>query len=160
MLLTCKWTPIVVVVLLIGCAAPQPIEPAKPTSTAPVAPKPIPTMPESRPAEPEPAVAMEPSASEKKLAVALTNFERGAYGVAMRQLSPLSNDTSLDVPKRLQAIKMLAFTQCLSRAVIACRNSFERAFKLDPTFSLAPAEQGHPAWGPQYELARKNLKIE
>lgn len=161
-----KWTPIIVVGLLIGCATPPSTEPAKPTVTATVAQKPAPApatapapvMQTPRPAQPAPAAAVEPSTSEKNLVIALASFERGAYAVAMRQLSPLTNDTSLDVPKRLRAIKALAFSQCLTRAVIACRNTFERAFKLDPAFSLAPAEQGHPVWGPQFELARKNLK--
>lgn len=145
----------VVGLLLIGCAAPKPV--------APVISAPAPVVQEPPAKEIEPPVVVtapvEPTASEMELAIALTSFERGAYAVALRQLSPLSNDLSLNVPDRLRAIKALAFSQCLTRAVVACRITFERAFKLDPAFSLEPAEQGHPVWGPQFELARKNLKI-
>jgi hypothetical protein len=105
------------------------------------------------------AAPAELPASEKSLAAGLASFERGEYVAAMRQLSPLTTDTSLDIPNRLRALKSLAFSQCLTGAVVACRGTFERAFKLDPKFDLAPAEQGHPVWGPQFDRARKNLKI-
>jgi hypothetical protein len=100
-------------------------------------------------------VPREPTASEKKLASALSTFERGEYALAIRQLAPLTTDPVLDVPNRLTALKFMAFSQCLTRAVTACRKSFELAFRLDGKFDLAPAERGHPVWGPQFELARK-----
>jgi hypothetical protein len=93
------------------------------------------------------------------LAAGLASYERGEYVAAMRLLSPLTNDATLDITSRLLALKSLAFSQCLTRAVVACRGTFERAFKLDPKFDLAPAEQGHPVWGPQFEIARKKMKI-
>jgi hypothetical protein len=101
---------------------------------------------------------VEPSASEKNLALALTSFDRGEYSLAMKQLKPLTTDPALDSPDRLKAIKSLAFAQCLTRAVLACRKTFEMAFQLDPDFDLAPAEQGHPVWGPQFLHARQNMK--
>ena len=104
-------------------------------------------------------VAPELTAAEKGLASGLASFDRGEYVAAMRLLTPLTNDQSLNLPSRLKALKTLAFSQCLTGAVVACRGTFERAFKLDPKFDLAPAEQGHPVWGPQFDRARKNLKI-
>lgn len=101
----------------------------------------------------------EPTLSEKNLAAAVTTFERGDYTKAMRMLSPLTTDANLALAGRLKAMKTLAFSQCLTGSVVACRITFERAFKLDTKFDLAPAEQGHPVWGPQFERARKNLKI-
>jgi len=118
---------------------PMPVEPT--VQAAPV---------ESAPAE--------PSVSEKNLVIAMTSFERGEYTKSMRLLSPLTTDVGLATNARLKAMKTLAFSQCLTGAVVACRGTFERAFKLDSKFDLAPAEQGHPVWGPQFERARKNTK--
>jgi hypothetical protein len=151
--------------LLIGCATPPNYGAAgsKTGSTPAVVhesesrPAPTSSMPAQAPV-PSVVAPAEPPASEKSLAAGLASFERGEYVAAMRQLSPLTTDTSLDIPNRLRALKSLAFSQCLTGAVVACRGTFERAFKLDPKFDLAPAEQGHPVWGPQFDRARKNLK--
>ena len=109
------------------------------------------------PAQPPPAppVAREPSASEKALTAALETFDRGDYPAAIRQLTPLSSDATLDKESQLRALRSLAFAQCLTRALVPCRQTFERAFRLDNRFDLAPAERGHPIWGPQFERARK-----
>lgn len=136
-----------------GCAAP-PVEPAPIVVVA----KPAPPKPEVKPVIPEPVAPpapKEPSASEKALAAALATYERGDYAAAIRQLTPLTTDDSLDQPNQLQALKSLAFSECLSRKITACRKTFERAFRLDSQFDLAPAEQGHPVWGPQFVRARK-----
>ena len=152
---------IVTSAVLAGCATPYPAEPKPSTPPVNVIPPPAPVEPvlPEPPPPPPVAVPVEPPLSEKNLAIALASYERGDYAGAMKQLSPLTTDTALDKPDRLKAIKSLAFAQCLTRAVVACRKSFERAFQLDPKFSLAPAEQGHPVWGPQFDLARKNMKI-
>lgn len=150
--------PLIVLVLVCalgfaGCAAP----PAESASTVVVA-KPAPPKVEPKPVIPEPVAPpapKEPSASEKALAVALSTYERGDYGAAIRQLTPLTTDGSLDQANQLQALKLLAFSECLSRKITACRKTFERAFRLDHQFDLAPAEKGHPVWGPQFERARK-----
>ena len=138
-----------------GCAAPpsssgtpspqQPQRPASPT-VEPRTPTPSP---------PPPPVLREPTAAEKSLAAALETFDRGDYPAAIRQLTPLSSDAALDKESQLRALRSLAFAQCLTRAVTACRQTFERAFRLDSRFDLAPAERGHPIWGPQFERARK-----
>ena len=144
-----------------GCAtAPAPYkQPAAAPAQAP-APQP-PVVPVVTPPPPPPpvVVAPEPSPSEKNLADAVASFERGEYTSAMKQLSPLTTDPALNIPGQLKALKTLAFSQCLTRAVVACRKTFELAFKLDPGFDLAAAEQGHPVWGPQFLSARKNIKI-
>ena len=145
-------------VFLAGCATTDQVKPKlgyPPVDTS-VKPPPI------EPALPEPpavVVPAEPSASEKNLTIALVSYERGEYNLAMKQLSPLTTDTSLDKSGRIKAIKTLAFAQCLARAVVACRKSFEKAFQLDAQFDLAPAEQGHPVWGPQFERARKAMQV-
>ncbi len=144
-----------------GCATPPDAykQPAPKPVQQPVV-VPVPTESPVPPPPPPPVeVAPEPSPSEKSLAEAMASFERGDYSTAMKQLSPLTTDQALDTAGQLKALKTLAFSQCLTRAVVSCRKTFERAFKLDPSFDLAVAEQGHPVWGPQFLSARKNMKI-
>ncbi|MBP8286123.1 MAG: TssQ family T6SS-associated lipoprotein [Rhodoferax sp.] len=149
------------VFVVAGCAtAPDAYkQPAPKPVQQPVAVPVVPEPPAPPPPPPPVEVAPEPSPSEKSLAEAVASFERGEYSTAMKQLSPLTTDQALDTAGQLKALKTLAFSQCLTRAVVSCRKTFERAFKLDPNFDLAAAEQGHPVWGPQFLNARKNLKI-
>jgi len=139
-------------VLVAGCAAP-PASNDPQAAPPPSSPRPAETKPQAPP--PAPPVAREPSASEKALAAALETFDRGDYQAAIRQLTPLSGDATLDKENQLRALRSLAFSQCLTRALVPCRQTFERAFRLDSRFDLAPAERGHPIWGPQFERARK-----
>lgn len=144
---------------VVGCAtAPAPYKQPDPVPAPTPASVPV-AAPKAPPAPPPPpvVVAPEPSPSEKSLDEALASFERGDYPSAMKQLSPLTTDSALDTSKQLKALKTLAFSQCLTKAVVACRKTFERAFVLDPAFDLAATEQGHPVWGPQFLRARKNI---
>lgn len=143
------------VLALAGCAAPGPADSAPPVVvTAPPQPKVDPKPVVTEPVVP-PVVPKEPSPSEKALTAAIATFDRGEYAAAIRQLTPLTTDASLDHANQLLALKSLAFSECLSRKITACRKTFERAFRLDHQFDLAPAEKGHPVWGPQFERARK-----
>lgn len=58
------------------------------------------------------------------------------------------------------ARKHLAFIACVTKRTSVCRAEFRKAFEADPGFALAPAEAGHPMWGPvfksvQAEVAKK-----
>jgi hypothetical protein len=149
--------------LLSGCAAPPAANnqgsAASPTygaaSSGAAQPAAAAPAPASAAAPKQAVVPVEPSASEKQLATALATYDRGEYAAAIRLLAPLTTDSAQDLTGQLQALKTLAFSQCLTNALTACRQSFERAFKLDPKFDLAPAERGHPVWGPQFERAKK-----
>lgn len=123
-----------------------PAPPTEPPPPAAVAPAPV---------APIPAPPPEPSAAEVAVNTGVAAYERGEFAQAIRILTPLGNDTSLSVGQRLRALKTLAFAQCVSGATTACRNSFERAFRLDASFDLARTEHGHPVWGPQFERARR-----
>ncbi len=131
---------------------PPPAQPTRPP-TPPAEPPPPPIA--VAPAPVVPAPPPEPSAAEVALNTGVAAYERGEFAQAIRILTPLGNDTSLSVGQRLRALKTLAFAQCVSGATTACRNSFERAFRLDATFDLARTEHGHPVWGPQFERARR-----
>ena len=124
---------------------------ANPPPAAVVAPTPAPP--------PEPVV-VEPSPSERQLAAGQAAFDRGEYAAAIRLLQPLSKESTLDTAAQLHALKTLAFAQCLTNATKNCRDSFVQAFRLDAEFELAPAERGHPVWGPQFDRARRIVQAE
>jgi len=48
------------------------------------------------------------------------------------------------------AYKYIAFISCAFNRLAECEASFERAFAVDPGFSLSDKEIGHPVWGPIY----------
>jgi hypothetical protein len=43
---------------------------------------------------------------------------------------------------------------------VLCRDEFRKAFEIYPEFALAPAEEGHPIWGPVYRNVRTQLIAE
>jgi hypothetical protein len=142
--------------LISGCAAPTANNQSAASATTHGAALPAVTPLSATPAAPrQAALPIEPSPSEKQLATALGTYERGEYSAAIRLLTPLTMDNAQDLASKLLVFKTLAFSQCLTNALTACRRSFEQAFKLDPNFDLAPAEGGHPVWGPQFERAKK-----
>jgi hypothetical protein len=50
--------------------------------------------------------------------------------------------------QRANAHKHLAFIHCSWNQERECRDEFRKALAVDPTLELAPAEAGHPVWGP------------
>lgn len=144
--------------LLAACATPPPVKsnPAPPPPPPPVAVDPRPVAPVPAPA-PTPPPAVDASANERALATAVEAYDRGDYAQAVRLLVPLSNESTLDGDRQLRALKTLAFSQCSTNAVTACRATFERAFRADAKFDLSAAERGHPIWGPQFLRARKTV---
>lgn len=144
---------VVISALLAACASTPPATvnhpaPPPPPPPAPVAPSPTAPITQSVP-------AVDTAVSERALAAGIGAYDRGDFGGAIKLLAPLSTDGSLDPGQQLRALKTLAFSQCSTGAVTACRQTFERAFKADSSFDLAAAERGHPIWGPQFERARR-----
>lgn len=78
------------------------------------------------------------------------NYEEGNYQVAKRRLQ-FALEEGLRRPDRVQAHKYLAFIACVSSQQLTCREEFAIALELDPNFELAPAEAGHPIWGPMFK---------
>ncbi|MEO7252857.1 MAG: TssQ family T6SS-associated lipoprotein [Casimicrobium sp.] len=147
---------LVIPTLLAACATTPPPPPVNyPAPPPPVAVAPRPPAPVVPAPTPPPPPAVDVSANETALSTAIEAYDRGDYALATRLLTPLSNDATLSVEQHLRALKTLAFSQCSTNAITACRGTFERAFRVDPTFDLSPAERGHPYWGPQFIRARK-----
>ncbi len=147
----------VLALLVSACATPPPAPvsypaptPRPPAVVVPPVAAPVPT-----PAPPVVAPAIDVGAGERALVAAIETYDRGEFASAIRQLTPMATDGSLDPAQLLRALKVLAFSQCSTNAVTACRQTFERALKADPTFDLVAAERGHPIWGAQFIRARR-----
>ena len=55
---------------------------------------------------------------------------------------------------RLEALKYIAFSYCVTQHAADCRHAFDTALAIDPDFALGKGEGGHPMWGPVFEQAK------
>ena len=80
-------------------------------------------------------------------------YNKGDFNNAIKRLaaSEISNGSK---PGQLSALKYTAFSYCVTNRATLCRQSFEKAFKLDPSFDLAAGEHGHPLWGKVFQRAK------
>jgi hypothetical protein len=103
---------------------------------------------------PEPEAPPDPTGQARKdLEDAQGVYTEGRYDEAVRLLGPLAADTSLPVSLRMSAMKFMAFSQCALNRVRPCRQQFDAALELDPSFQLTEAEKGHPVWGREFRNA-------
>jgi Tfp pilus assembly protein PilF len=79
--------------------------------------------------------------------VGLKQYEAGDFEQSAKNLQ---GAISLGLPEkeRADAHKHLAFIHCSSNRERQCRDEFRKALAVDPSLELAPAEAGHPVWGP------------
>ena len=77
-----------------------------------------------------------------------------AAGRDPRLAGPFPLDAGLRDSDRVIAYKHLAFINCAEGRERLCREHFIRALTLDPRMELAPAEAGHPVWGPVYRAVK------
>ena len=99
-----------------------------------------------------------PSSGERLLAKGITSYEEGQYNSAEKSLQAAINAGLQLKSDRAKAHKYLAFIACGSDNTKKCQDEFRRAFEADPTFTLDPAEAGHPVWGPIYRQVRDQMK--
>jgi hypothetical protein len=85
-------------------------------------------------------------------------YNEGDYNGAIKRLAArdVSNGS---VPTRLAALKYTAFSYCLTSRPGPCRQTFDKALRIDPSFDLAPGEHGHPLWGPVYTKAKQAAQM-
>ena len=125
--------------------APKPVEPepAPPVVQAPVEPvKPV-----------DPVVI-----KEQELVEAIQLYVDGRYEDAITALTPLSTAQELPMSSQVKALKYIAFSHCVEGRRKPCRQHFDMALALDPTFQLTEAEKGHPIWGREFNNARAALR--
>jgi len=151
---------VITAALIAGCAAAPPAlqrEPEK-SPAVPAAATPALTIAAPSPPAAAPAPAPPPdttAAAKRDLAEGIELYDRGDYGAAISKLGNSSEISTAGNEIQITALKYMAFSFCLTRRQTLCRAQFEKAFKLDPAFDLAPAERGHPLWGPSFERVKK-----
>ena len=125
--------------------------------TTPDAPKQVsPVGPAVQPAQPpEPVKPIDPVAQkEQALAEALGIYAEGRYDDAVVWLTPLVAAPELPLSSQVKIQKFMAFSHCAMNRLRQCRQHFDNALELDPTFQLTEAEKGHPLWGREFINAR------
>ncbi|MBC8023685.1 MAG: TssQ family T6SS-associated lipoprotein [Burkholderiales bacterium] len=96
----------------------------------------------------------------QQLADGVKQYEAGDYDNAVKNLTASLEHGLLSKADQSRARKYLAFSHCVSNREVHCRDEFRKAFEIYPDFVLAPAEDGHPIWGPIYRNVRTQLVAE
>lgn len=91
--------------------------------------------------------------AEPVLQAGLRLYENGAYAESAKSLQA-AIDQGLGSKDRARAHKYLAFIHCASSREQLCRDEFRKALADDPSLDLAPAEAGHPIWGPIFRAVK------
>lgn len=94
-----------------------------------------------------------PNKGQAALAAGLKLYEEGRYAESLKNLQSAIGQ-GLDDRDRLNAHKHVAFIHCASNRERACRDEFRKALRIDPGMDLAPAEAGHPVWGPVFRSVK------
>ena len=92
----------------------------------------------------------QPNKGAATLSAGLKQFEDGAYADASKNLHSAIEQGLAD-RDRANAHKHLAFIDCAAGRERQCRDQFRIALAIDPGLELAPAEAGHPVWGPIFK---------
>ncbi len=107
--------------------------------------------------QPNRPAAPAPNRDDVALREGIALYDKGDYDGAIRRLN--GNDMNgAGQRERLTSLKYTAFSYCVTGRQTLCRQTFDRAFKLDPSFDLGPGEHGHPQWGPVFAQAKQAVK--
>jgi Flp pilus assembly protein TadD len=121
-----------------GAAAKTPSSPTHTDSAAPAA-----------------AATNAPAPAQSGLKEGIALYNNGDYNDAIKRLAA-ADVTGGSKATQLEALKYTAFSYCLTSRQTLCRQQFEKALKLDPSFDLEVGEHGHPLWGPVFTKAKKS----
>jgi Tfp pilus assembly protein PilF len=80
-------------------------------------------------------------------------YDDGQHLAAAKSLQN-ALDLGLSDRQRADAHKYLAFIHCSTGRTGPCRDEFRQALSADGELSLAPAEAGHPVWGPIFKSVK------
>ena len=80
-------------------------------------------------------------------------YDDGQHLAAAKSLQN-ALDLGLSDRQQADAHKYLAFIHCSIGRTGPCREEFRQALMADPELSLAPAEAGHPVWGPIFKSVK------
>jgi Tfp pilus assembly protein PilF len=96
--------------------------------------------------------------AQSTLVDGLRQYDAGDYAASTRTLSA-ALELGLSDDDRALAHKHLAFIQCSWEQERQCRDEFRKALAADPALDLAPAEAGHPVWGPIFRSMSGNSAL-
>ena len=88
--------------------------------------------------------------AEQKLSSGVKSYEEGDYKYSLGALQGALDMGLSSKDSQVTAYKYMAFIHCVSGREKQCRDSFKKAFEIDPNFDLKAAEAGHPVWGPVF----------
>jgi Tfp pilus assembly protein PilF len=83
----------------------------------------------------------------------IRHYDDGQHVAAAKSLQS-ALELGLSDSERADAYKHLAFIHCSSGRTGPCREEFRKALAADPDLALAPAEAGHPVWGPVFRAVK------
>ena len=104
-------------------------------------------------AEQKPAAPRTPG--QQLLADGVANYDAGRFDAALKLLQGALKEGLEAKADQVKARKHAAFSLCLLRRLTLCREEFVQVFAIDPDFSLAPEEAGHPSWAKPYAAAKQ-----
>lgn len=101
----------------------------------------------------KPSAPIDENRSTSALATGIAEYEDGKYPEASRDIQS-ALDKGLQPADQVMAHKYLAFIHCVSSRERLCRDEFRKALEISPAMELAPAEAGHPIWGPVFRSVK------
>jgi len=87
------------------------------------------------------------------LSEGVRQYNDGQHAAAAKSLQS-ALDQGLSDGERASAYKHLAFIHCSNGRTASCRDEFRNALSADAALELAPAEAGHPVWGPIFKAVK------
>jgi len=87
------------------------------------------------------------------LSEGVRQYDEGQHLAAAKSLQR-ALDLGLNDRERADAYKHLAFIHCAAGRTGPCREEFRKALSAEPALELAPAEAGHPIWGPAFRAVK------
>jgi hypothetical protein len=110
-----------------------------------------------RPAAPQITESQLREKAKESLAAGKQQYQDGQYEDAQKSLNEALTHGLLSKSEQSSARKYLAFMFCVTNRKSQCEDEFRKAMEIDPGFDLAPAEAGHPIWGPVYKNVRAQM---
>lgn len=92
------------------------------------------------------------------LAAGIRQYDNGDYRAAADSLQRALDQGLSASSDRVTAHKYLAFIDCAAGREQLCRDEFGAALRIDPDLQLAPAEAGHPIWGPVFRSVKAQVR--
>lgn len=139
--------------ILSGCETAAPLVESKP-APVPYKPAPQPRPAPGSPGNPIPPPVPQAGSEQATLKEGIDLYNKGAFNDAIKRLAAPEISAGSKAGQ-VQALKYTAFSYCVTSRQTLCRQAFEKAFKLDPSFDLQAGEHGHPLWTPMFQRAKK-----